>query len=155
MIEFNKVIIAGRLTRDPDYRATTSGQSVVNFGIACNRRWKDQSGQMQEDASFFGVQAWDKRADFARDYLRKGSGVMIEGRLRQERWTDQNTQQERSKIIIVADRIQFAESRAEAERREAEGGAGEPAGASSASHEDSRDGGHSTADDLPFAPNWI
>lgn len=167
-IELNRVLIAGRLTREPDIRLTTAGLSVANFGLAVNHRTKaqDASGQAVEEAHFFEVQTWDKRADFARNYLHKGSAVLIEGRLRQERWVDQQTQQARHKVVIVAERISFAESKAEAEAR---GGGGEyltapgarqgeapeqaqaaPMDVEPMSAQQSSDQGQSTEEDLPF-----
>ncbi len=78
----NRVMIVGNLTRDPDLRATTAGVPVINFRIASNRRFKDNSGEWREDVCYVGVVAWQKLAESCADRLRKGSAVYIEGELR-------------------------------------------------------------------------
>lgn len=158
VVDINHIVIAGRLTRDPEFRSTSTGRGVAGFGLAYNRRVQDrQTGEYNEEADFFEVQAWERRADFARDYLRKGCAVLVQGRLRQERWTDQQTQQPRHKVVIVADRLQFGESRAEAEARAASGGRSAPPGPDETPDRDravdeERASGQSgsTSDDLPF-----
>lgn len=114
MLELNKVLLVGRLTRDPEIRSTSTGKSVAQLSLAVNRR----RGRDQEDeTTFVDIETWERNADFCRNYLNKGSGVYIEGRLRQDRWQDRETGGNRSKIVVVAERIQFAETRAEAQQR--------------------------------------
>ncbi len=115
MIELNKVMLVGRLTRDPEFRSTTSGRPVANMRIAVSRRrsFDRESGESQEDTVFVDVTAWEKLAEFSRNYLGKGRLIFVEGRLRQENWKDRETGENRTKISVVADRIQFADPRPE------------------------------------------
>ncbi len=106
-VSFNKVIIAGNLTRDPDTRTTQSGKTVVHFSIAVN----DFASQ---EASFFTVVAWEKLADLCQQYLTKGKPVLVEGRLQSRAFTTQ-TGEKRTSFEIVAQNIQFLNS---GERRE-------------------------------------
>ena len=88
-MDLNKVMLIGRVTRDPEARTTTTGQSVASFSVATNLRWKDQQGQLQEKVEFHNIVAWRKLADICKQYLRKGSKVYIEGRLQTRSWQDQ------------------------------------------------------------------
>lgn len=104
----NIVCITGRLTKDPEIR--NAGESTIaSFSIAVNRRFKDKDGNYQSD--FFDVSTFGKNAEFAEKYLKKGTKVEIEGRLQQDRWTNQDGSN-RSKIVIIANSVAFAESRA-------------------------------------------
>ncbi|MDH3324893.1 MAG: single-stranded DNA-binding protein, partial [Candidatus Peregrinibacteria bacterium] len=89
MNSLNKAQIIGNLTRDPELKTTNSGQSVCNFGVATNRRWKDSSGEMKEDAEFHNVVCWGKLAEIAAQYITKGRKVFIEGRLQTRNWEDE------------------------------------------------------------------
>jgi single-strand DNA-binding protein len=167
MLELNKVMLVGRLTRDPEYRSTATGKSVAKLGLAVNRRsYNRESGNQQDEAVFLDVDVWERSAEFCKNYLRKGSGVYVEGRLKQDNWQDKETGANRSKLVVVAERIQFAESRAEAAERQ--GGMGSPAGAATPAPQDGapspamgpaspgvdddapQGGAGNTADDLPF-----
>ena len=88
-MDLNKVMLIGRITKDPDARTTPTGHSVASFSVATNLRWKDQQGQMQERGEFHNIVAWRKLADICKQYLRKGSKVYIEGRLQTRSWQDQ------------------------------------------------------------------
>ena len=102
----NRVIIVGNLTRDPDLRATTAGVPVINFRIASNRRFKDNSGEWREDVCYVGVVAWQKLAESCASRLRKGSAVYIEGELR-SRTFDNGDGTKRNLLEIRAYHIQF------------------------------------------------
>lgn len=102
----NRVVLVGRLTRDPEFRTTHSGKSVVEFSIAVNKRIKPQDGS--PDADFFRVKAWGNTADFVANYLDKGRLVAVDGRLEQRRYTDQSGNS-REIIEIVADNVQSLE----------------------------------------------
>lgn len=106
MASFTRVILMGNLTRDPELRYTASGLTVTNFGLAVNRRYTGKEGNKKEEVDFFDIEAWDKQAKTCKEYLSKGSSVLIEGRLKQERWEDE-AGKKRSKIKIVASAIQF------------------------------------------------
>jgi single-strand DNA-binding protein len=102
----NRVMIVGNLTRDPDLRATTTGVPVINFRIASNRRFKDNSGERKEDVCYVGVVAWQKLAESCASRLKKGSAVYIEGELR-SRTFDNDDGTRRSLLEIRAHHIQF------------------------------------------------
>lgn len=105
-MNLNKAFIIGNLTRDPEIRAIPSGQSVVNFGVATNRRWTDPQGQKQEHTEFHNVVAFGKLAELCNQYLAKGRIAMIEGRLQTRSWQAQDGTK-RTRTEIVADNIQF------------------------------------------------
>jgi single-strand DNA-binding protein len=106
-MNFNKVIIIGNLTSDPESRTTPSGQQVCNFRIATNRVWKDRNtGQQQKEAEFHTIVAWGKLADISSRFLTKGSLAMIEGRLRTRSWQDQSGNK-RFRTEIVAESLQL------------------------------------------------
>lgn len=99
-MNLNKAMIIGNVTRDPEVRSTPAGQNVVSFGVATNRRWKDQSGEKKEQVEFHNVVAWRKLADIVGQYLKKGSKVYIEGRLQTRSWDDQSgTKRYRTEIV--------------------------------------------------------
>lgn len=107
MASFNRVIIMGNLTRDPDYKQLTSGQAVCKLGLASNRQFKNrQSGTMVQEVCFVDIDVWGAQADSCNQYLKKGSNVLVEGRLKLDTWQD-NDGQKRSKHSIVADRVTF------------------------------------------------
>ena len=86
----NKVILIGNLGADPEIRYTQSGSPVCSFKIACSEKYKDASGNMQENTEWVSIVAWNKLAEICGQYLHKGSRVYIEGRLQTRKWTDQN-----------------------------------------------------------------
>lgn len=102
----NKWIGIGNLTRDPEIRTTQSGISVASFSIACNEKFKDQSGELQEKVEYVNIVAWKHLADLASQYLEKGKRVYIEGKLQTRKYTDQNDN-ERHITEIVAREIKF------------------------------------------------
>jgi len=111
MPEINSVIIAGNLTKDPVFRQTNSGGTpVVNFSIACNRRFRDSNHVWQEDVCYVGVVAWNKLAESCRDNLRKSSAVLVDGELQSRTWKAQDGTS-RTVVEIKARRIQFLNKR--------------------------------------------
>lgn len=113
MANYNRVIIMGNLTRDPDYKQLSSGQSVCRLGLASNRQFKNrQTGQMVQEVCFVDIDVWGAQADSCNQYLQKGRAVLIEGRLKLDNWVD-NDGQRRSKHSIVADRVTFLASTAQ------------------------------------------
>jgi single-strand DNA-binding protein len=121
MANYNRVIIAGNLTRDPEYKQLTSGQPLCRLGIASNRQFKNrQTGAMVQEVCFVDVDVWGPQAESCRQYLQKGRSVLVEGRLKLDNWQDQNGQQ-RSKHTIVADRVVFLSAGAPAETAEESG----------------------------------
>ncbi|MGC9052290.1 MAG: single-stranded DNA-binding protein [Candidatus Hydrogenedens sp.] len=104
--DLNIVLIAGRLIGDPETRATPTGRTVTKFTIANNRRFKGKDGEVREERLFISIVSWDSMADYAYKYLRKGGPVLVEGRLRMDKWNDPTTNQRRSRFEIVARSIQ-------------------------------------------------
>lgn len=105
-MNLNKVFIAGRLTADPQLRATTSGQPVATFSVATNRVWTDKAGAKQEAVEFHNVVVWGRQAEIASKFLTKGALVLVEGRLQTRSWDDKQGQK-RKTTEIIAERIQF------------------------------------------------
>lgn len=110
MASYNRVILAGNLTRDPELRYTPKGTAVAEIGIAVNRSWKDESGQMQEEVTFVDVAAYGRQAEVIGQYLKKGRPILIEGRLKLDSWDDKQTGQKRSKLRVVLESFQFLDS---------------------------------------------
>jgi len=107
MASFNRVILMGNLTRDPERRYTPKGVAITEFGIAVNEYYTTETGEKKEQAHFFDLVAFGKTAENCAQYLSKGKPVLIEGRLQYERWEDKETRKPRSRIRILVDRTQF------------------------------------------------
>jgi single-strand DNA-binding protein len=108
---FNKVILAGNLTRDPELRYTPGGMAIAKFGLAVNRKWKDsQSGEMKEEVTFVDIDAFGKQAETIGNYLKKGRPILVEGRLKLDQWDDKQTQQKRSRLGVVLEAFTFLDS---------------------------------------------
>jgi single-strand DNA-binding protein len=110
MASFNKVILMGNLTRDPELRYTPKGTAIARLGIACNRKWKSETGEMKEEVTFVDVDAFGKTAETIGQYLKKGRPILIEGRLRYETWEDKQSGQKKSKLGVVLETFQFLDS---------------------------------------------
>ena len=108
---FNKVIIGGRITADPELKTTPSGVSVTSFSVAVNRRFGNKNGEEQQ-ADFFNVTAWRQTAEFITRYFRKASSICVEGTLQTRNWTDQNGQKHYM-TEIIADNAYFVDSKSE------------------------------------------
>ncbi|MCU0607633.1 MAG: single-stranded DNA-binding protein [Candidatus Edwardsbacteria bacterium] len=104
----NRVLLAGRLTRDPELKFTAGGIAVCNFALAVNRRYKDQTGQWRDEATFVNIVTWHKAAETINKYLHKGSPVVVEGRLESRSW-ETETGQKRSVLEVRADQVRFLE----------------------------------------------
>jgi single-strand DNA-binding protein len=104
----NSVIISGRLTRDVELRYTPSGTPTANIGIASDRNYRDKDGNWQTETSFLRVVAWTRQAEWAAENLKKGSSVIVEGRIRARNWQDKNDNP-RTTVEIIANRIQNLE----------------------------------------------
>ena len=107
---FNKVILMGNLTRDPETRTTPSCQTVTQFGLAVNRTWKGADGQQQEAVSFIDCVAWGKVGEIIAQYLGKGRAILVSGRLDQRSWEDKETGGKRSKVEVVVEDFNFVDS---------------------------------------------
>lgn len=104
---FNKVIIAGNLTRDPEVKYVGSGTACCQMSLAVNRVWYDNNKQKKEETTYVDVTLWGKQAESAGEHLSKGKSVLIEGRLKLDTWDDKQTGQKRSKLGVVAESMQF------------------------------------------------
>lgn len=109
MASFNKVIVVGRLTRDPEQKTIGSGSSVTECGLAINESYKTKDGESKESTCFIDVSVWGKQGDNCAVYLSKGSQVLVEGRLQQDTWEKDG--QKRSKHKLTADRVVFLDSK--------------------------------------------
>ncbi len=105
-MNLNKVFLVGRLTKDPEVRTTSSGQMVCSFGLATNRVWNNQNKEKQEQTEFHNIVLWQRLAEIASQYLKKGSMVLIEGRIQTRSWDDQSGVK-KYKTEIVAENIQM------------------------------------------------
>jgi len=152
MPSFNKVILAGNLTRDPELRYTPKGTAVAKIGLAVSRTWKSESGETKEEVSFIDIDAWGRQAEVIAQYMRKGRPLLVEGRLKLDTWEDKNTHQKQSKLKVVLETFSFLDS------KPAEGGAApaeaprRPASAASKPPEapESGDAPAAEEDDVPF-----
>ncbi len=106
MANFNRVILVGNLTRDPELRYTPSGAPVCSFDLAVNRSYTTQAGERRDEVCFITIVAWGKQAETCAEYLSKGRTTLVEGRLAQRSWETPDGQK-RSKHEVVADRVQF------------------------------------------------
>ncbi len=107
MASFNKIILMGNLTRDPELRYTPKGTAVAKLGLAVNRTWKTETGETKEDVLFIDVEAFSRQAETVGQYLKKGSPILVEGRLRMDTWDDKQTNQKRTKILVTAENVRF------------------------------------------------
>ena len=105
MESFNRVVLVGNLTRDPVLRRLQSGSAVCDIGLAVNERRKNPNGEWVDDPVFVDITLWERTAEIAAEYLTKGSQVLIEGRLRLDKWQDKNDGQPRSKLKITGERL--------------------------------------------------
>jgi single-strand DNA-binding protein len=158
MANLNKVLLIGRLTRDPESRSTHSGNALVTFGLAINRNYTRQSGEKVEETCFVDCEAWGKTGETIARYTRKGRPLFVEGRLRLDAWEKEG--QKRSKLVVVVEGFQFLDSGGsrEGSRGEEEGHRGSPVASRAAPETTPQDdygegesaGGGGPADDIPF-----
>ena len=107
MASFNKVILVGNLTRDPELRYTPKGMAIAKVGLAVNRNWTSESGEKKEEVTFVDVDIFGRTAENVAQYMKKGRPILIEGRLRLDQWDDKQTGQKRSRLGVVAEIVQF------------------------------------------------
>ena len=153
MANFNKVIVAGNLTRDPELRYTPKGTAVAKIGLAINRTWKNEAGESKEEVTFVDIDVFGRQAEVISQYMRKGRPLLVEGRLKLDQWEDKNTHHKQSKLKVVLESFSFIDSRA------ADAGGGEsprprpaapPSAPSSAPEPAEPDGPPAEEDDVPF-----
>jgi single-strand DNA-binding protein len=111
MANFNRVILAGNLTRDPELRYTPKGTAIATFGLAINRKWKSETGEMKEEVTFVDVDAFGRQAEVVAQYMKKGRPFLVEGRLKLDQWEDKNTHQKQSKLKVVLEGFSFIDTK--------------------------------------------
>src|SRR6478672_9841151 len=110
MASFNKVILAGNLTRDPELRYTPKGTAIAKIGLAVNRTWKNDAGETKEEVTFVDVDAFGRQAEVIAQYMRKGRPLLVEGRLKLDQWDDKQTGQKRSRLGVTLESFSFLDS---------------------------------------------
>jgi len=156
MASYNKVILLGNLTRDPELRYTPKGQAVARLGLAVNRSYKLESGETREEVTFVDIDAWGKQAELISQYLRKGNPLFVEGRLKLDQWDDKTSGQKRTALRVVMENFQFVGGRAEGGSPRPPGPSSPPPPASSApgsaapAADAGPDGPPPEEDDVPF-----
>ncbi len=158
MANFNKVILAGNLTRDPELRYTPKGTAVAKLGLALNRNWTTETGERREEVTFVDVDAFGKQAEVIAQYLRKGRSLLVEGRLKLDTWDDKQTGQKKSKLGVVLESFSFLDSGNRTEGGAPSAPAGQPAAPRPARPapnapppaSDGMDGPPPDDDDVPF-----
>lgn len=156
MASFNKVILVGNLTRDPELKTAPSGSKVADLGLAVSESWRDKNtGENREVVCFVDVTVWNRLAELCQQYLKKGSPVLVEGRLQMDEWKNQQGEK-RSKLRVRADTVKFLGSGQKRDSAETAGSVSAPAASASATPADSPvndDPGSALAQDeehLPF-----
>ncbi len=157
MANLNKVMLIGNLTRDPELRYTPKGTAVADISLAINRVWNNEQNQKQEETIFVDVTLWGRQAELAQQYLTKGRGAYIEGRLQMDTWDDKETGKKRSKLKVIGESLQFLPdgrgaagagappSGGQQQSRPPQQRSGPPQGASAAPADDFQE-----EDDIPF-----
>ncbi len=157
MASFNKVVLVGNLTRDPELRYTPKGTAIAKIGLAVNRVWTNEAGEKKEEVTFVDVDVFGRTAENVGQYMRKGRPILVEGRLKLDQWDDKQTGQKKSRLGVVAETVQFLGS----SQGGGEGGGGggsapaprapRPAPAASAPVAEPLEGdGPPESDDVPF-----
>ena len=141
MPDINKVMLAGRLTRDPELQYIPSGTALCKMGLAVSRKYKTKTGEMREDTLFVDVTTWGASAEYCGEHMRKGAPVLVEGRLQLDQWESKEGEK-RSKLRVVCEHFTFVGS-----RDDAAGGGSAAGGGDGGSAPASSGGGD---DDLPF-----
>src|SRR4051794_24330679 len=111
MASYNRVLLMGNLTRDPQLKYLPSQTAVAEFGVACNRKFRTAQGEDREEVTFVDVTAWGKQAEVINQYMTKGKPIFIEGRLKLDQWEDKNGGGKRSKLTVVIENFQFVGGR--------------------------------------------
>lgn len=125
MASFNKVILVGNLTRDPEVKYTTGGTAIAEIGLAVNRTWFDQkSNERKEEVTFVDITLFGRQAEVAGEYLAKGRSVLIEGRLQLDSWNDKDTGAKRSKLRVIGEQMTMLGGRGDGEGGGGGGGRG-------------------------------
>jgi single-strand DNA-binding protein len=156
MANFNKVILAGNLTRDPELRYTPKGTAIAKFGLAINRTWKNETGETKEEVTFVDIDAFGRQAEVIAQYMKKGRPLLVEGRLKLDQWDDKQTGQKRSRLGVVLESFSFLDSGSGGGRGEGGNSDGfrsrpaAPAGSAPVAEPPAADSPPPEEDDVPF-----
>jgi len=152
MASFNKVILLGNLTRDPEVRYTPKGSAVADLGLAVNRQYTLDNGEKREEVTFVDVTFWGRTAEIAGEYLKKGRPVFVEGRLQLDTWDDKTSGQKRSKLKVIGETMQLIGGRPGGGGEPDEGGSGDRAARSArpAPPPKAPSGAEPDDDEIPF-----
>lgn len=142
MPSYQKLIMIGHLTRDPELKNLPNGKAICKFGIAVNRNWTTDTGEKKEEVCFVDVDCFGRTAENVAQYMRKGSALLVEGRLKLDQWDDKATGAKRSKLGVVAETVTFMGGRKSDE-------VPEPPVASGSASDDNK-GPIPEGDDVPF-----
>jgi single-strand DNA-binding protein len=148
MASFNKVMLLGNLTRDPEVKYTPKGSAVADIGLAVNRTYTTDGGEKREETTFVDVTMWGRQAEIAGEYLKKGRPLFVEGRLQLDTWDDKQTGQKRSKMRVVCENFQMLGSRDGG--GEGGGGGGRSSGGGSRPAKSAPAAEEPSDDDIPF-----
>jgi len=107
MPSHNLVLLVGNLCRDPEMRYTPKGTAVASLSLAVNRTWKGEDGEKKEEVAFIDCEAWGRTAEVITEYHKKGSPILVQGRLKLDSWEDKNTKEKRSKLKVVVESFSF------------------------------------------------
>ena len=151
MASFNKVMLLGNLTRDPEVKYTPKGSAVADIGLAVNRTYTTDGGEKREETTFVDVTMWGRQAEIAGEYLKKGRPLFVEGRLQLDTWDDKQTGQKRSKLRVVCENFQMLGSRdGGSEGGGGGGGGGRSSGGGAKPSKAAPAAEDSADDDIPF-----
>jgi single-strand DNA-binding protein len=150
MASFNKVMLLGNLTRDPEVKYTPKGSAVADIGLAVNRTYTTDGGEKREETTFVDVTMWGRQAEIAGEYLKKGRPLFVEGRLQLDTWDDKQTGQKRSKMRVVCENFQMLGSRDGGGEGGGGGGGGRSSGGSSRPAKSAPVAEEPSDDDIPF-----
>jgi single-strand DNA-binding protein len=151
MASFNKVILAGNLTRDPELRYTPKGTAVCKFGLAISRNWTNEAGERKEDVTFVDIDAFGRQAEVVAQYMKKGRPFLVEGRLKLDQWDDKQTGQKRSRLGVVLESFSFIDSKpGDGGSMAADAPRPKPAAANAPPAPGPEDSGPPSEDDVPF-----
>ena len=148
MASYNRVVLLGNCTRDPEVKYTPKGSAVADIGLAVNRTYTTDGGEKREEVTFVDVTMWGRQAEIAGEYLKKGRPLFVEGRLQLDTWDDKQTGQKRSKLRVVCENFQMLGSRDGG--GEGGGGGGRSSGGGSRPAKSAPAAEESADDDIPF-----
>ena len=151
MASFNKVILAGNLTRDPELRYTPSGKAITKFSLAVNRNWTTDTGEKKEEVTFVEIDSFGRQAEVIAQYMKKGRPLLVEGRLKLDQWDDKQTGQKRSRLGVVLESFSFIDGGGRGEGGPSDAPRPRPAAAPApAVANGGDDSGPPPDDDVPF-----